>query len=398
MPGRAQAYNLAMLRLPPSRLLVATLVAVAALGVRAEHGAERSHASQEGLIVFASDRAKLNDGEIYSLAAGTQARDITRSLAGEHDLAVSPRGDLIAFWSDRSGFDRIYLAHGDGSAVRLVPGIGVGQTPTHQGDGGRLQFSGQGSLLIAGYSTGTTTNDYAIDTRSLAARLLPLCGFVVAPSPDGRLIACGRSGTGPVSVYDSAGRVRFRVPVSQPLWSSRGWLTGSPTAAAPQSLSSWSTSPVARSGTSTVCRSHGRRTEECWRSRAAPHCSSPIPAPPDPLGRSSGTAAAAGRRSAPTAASILTADVAASPCCCRSRADLPLPPPAPGAASGRPAGDSRISGRSRRVFRGPASHSPCSSPTRTAATRAWSDASRSTITASARCTGSRTGDACCSSP
>src|SRR4029077_12401259 len=125
--------NVAMLLPQRSRLLVAALIAVAVLGVRAERRAERSQASPTGLIVFASDRAKLNDGEIYSLTPGTQARDITRSLAGEHDLAVSPRGDLIAFWSDRSGFDRIYLAHGDGSGVRLIPGIGAGLTRTHQG-------------------------------------------------------------------------------------------------------------------------------------------------------------------------------------------------------------------------------------------------------------------------
>ena len=155
------------------RMLLATLVAVAALGLHAGRAADRSHASPAGLIVFASDRAKLNNGEIYSLAPGTQARDVTHSLAGEHDLAVAPRGDLIAFWSNRSGFDRVYLAHADGSRVRLVPGIAAGQTRTHQGNGARLQFAAGGSLLIAVFSIGNATHDYAIDPRTAAVRPLP---------------------------------------------------------------------------------------------------------------------------------------------------------------------------------------------------------------------------------
>jgi hypothetical protein len=51
--------------------------------------------------------------------------DVSRSLAADYGLAVAPVGDLIAFWSERSGADRLYLARSDGSHVRLrgaVPG------------------------------------------------------------------------------------------------------------------------------------------------------------------------------------------------------------------------------------------------------------------------------------
>ena len=167
--------------------------------------AERSHASPAGLIVFASDRAKLNDGEIYSLAPGTQARDVTRSLAGEHDLAVAPRGDLIAFWSDRSGFDRVYLAHADGSRRAPRPGDRLrARRRPHQGNGARLQFAAAAVRCSSPCSSiGNATRTTMRSIRAPpAVRPLPPCGFVVAPSPDGTLIACSRSGNGPVSVYD----------------------------------------------------------------------------------------------------------------------------------------------------------------------------------------------------
>src|SRR5258705_6582333 len=96
-------------RLPWPRALLATLLALSLAGAGAVHGAGSSHASASGLIVFASDRDKANPGEIYSLAPGSAPRDVSRSLAGDYGLAVAPVGDLIAFWSGRSGVDRVYL-------------------------------------------------------------------------------------------------------------------------------------------------------------------------------------------------------------------------------------------------------------------------------------------------
>src|SRR6476646_5676218 len=97
------------------RVLAAALLALCAVAVGGP-----SHAAPSGLIVFASDRDKGNPGEIYSLAPGRSPSDVSNSLASESDMAVDPVGDLIAFWSDRSGQGRVYLARSDGSHVRLV--------------------------------------------------------------------------------------------------------------------------------------------------------------------------------------------------------------------------------------------------------------------------------------
>ena len=207
-----------------------------------------SHASSPGLIVFASDRAKLNNGEIYSLAPGTQARDVTHSLAGEHDLAVAPRGDLIAFWSNRSGFDRVYLAHSDGSRVRLVA---RGSLRARRE---RIRATAPGSVSPRAARarrrasrSASCDRRLAIDVRPATARALPPCGVVLPPSPDGTLIACSRSGNGPVSVYDAAGtralqrsRTRGRDLVQPRL------ADGPPTSTTPGRSVGSSTRPVAR--------------------------------------------------------------------------------------------------------------------------------------------------------
>jgi Tol biopolymer transport system component len=236
------------MRRPPSRrVLAATLVALAALAAGSEAGAGASRSASPGVIVFASDRTKNNPGEIYSLAPGTAPRDVSRSLAGEHDLAVAPRGDRIAFWSDRTGFDRLYLSRSDGSRVRLVRGIGDEQSATDQGDGGQITFSSGAAMLVASFYAHNESHDFVIDPRTATAHLLPPCGSVIEPSPDGRLIACGRGGTGAIGVYDLAGRMRFKLPISTPIWSSRGLLTGSP-----------SSGPTRRGGSVVVVDESGR--------------------------------------------------------------------------------------------------------------------------------------------
>lgn len=128
------------------RVLAAALLALSAVAIVGP-----SHAAPPGLIVFASDRDKANPGEIYSLAAGRPPSDVSNSLASESDMAVDPVGELIAFWSDRSGQGRVYLARPDGSQVRLVRAVGAGAPlEAPQGDGGPpLIFTSDGSRLFA---------------------------------------------------------------------------------------------------------------------------------------------------------------------------------------------------------------------------------------------------------
>src|SRR4051812_46490808 len=99
--------------LPVPRVLLATLVALSVAGLGALRATHPSRAAAPGVIVFASDRAKAEPGEIFALAPGLAPRSVSRSLAADHGLAVAPVGDRIAFWSSRSGWDQIYLARAD---------------------------------------------------------------------------------------------------------------------------------------------------------------------------------------------------------------------------------------------------------------------------------------------
>src|SRR5450432_1663118 len=92
------------------RVLAVTLMAMCAVSLVGP-----SQAAAPGLIVFASDRDKSDPGEIYSLASGSAPRDVSNSLAAETELAVDPVGNVIAFWSDRSGQGQVYLSRSDGS-------------------------------------------------------------------------------------------------------------------------------------------------------------------------------------------------------------------------------------------------------------------------------------------
>ncbi len=206
------------------RLLGALLAAVLVAGGGAEPGSGSPRAEATGTIVFASDRAKFNPGEIYSLALGRPPRNVSRSLAGDYGLAVAPVGDRIAFWSGRTGTDRVYLARADGSHLRRVRARGGELLARTRGSGGALVFSADGTRLYA--TSYSSPGAYVVDTRRATARRVPACAGIARPSPDGTLVACGVDGKTIVSDLD--GRVRFTLPALNAVWSSRGWLTSAP--------------------------------------------------------------------------------------------------------------------------------------------------------------------------
>ena len=212
------------------RVLAAVLLALCAAAVGGP-----SHAAPSGLIVFASDRDKGNPGEIYSLAPGRSPSDVSNSLASESDMAVDPVGDLIAFWSDRSGQGRVYLARSDGSHVRLVRTVGAGAPLEQpQGNGGLpLGFTSDGSRLFAWLaitppSGATAWHDFVIDPVTATARAIPACPGIFDPAPDGKAIACRVRGR--ATIIDLAGHVRARLPGAYLVWSSGGLLAASTTA------------------------------------------------------------------------------------------------------------------------------------------------------------------------
>jgi Tol biopolymer transport system component len=178
-----------------------------------------------GQIVFASDRASANPGEIYALRPGAAPRNLSHSAYADVALATSPKGTAFAFWSDRAGPWRLMIAS-DGKALRSVV---VGGRAGAAYPPAPPVFSADGTQLLIPYlarDSITQRPQYAIArVRSGPARALRSeCGSPPALSPDGTLVACVRLGGDQVSVADLRGDVRFTAPGKNALWSAAGQL------------------------------------------------------------------------------------------------------------------------------------------------------------------------------
>ncbi len=203
------------------RLLLATALGAAAC---VASGAGVEAAAPSGEIVFASDRATANPGEIYALAPGRARRDLSRSPYADVALATSPTGRAFAFWSNRSGAWRLMLS-ADGRKIRSVA-VARGAGPSDPM--APPVFAAGGATALIPYSTPDAISQlpqYAVvSVRSGAVRRLDAtCGAAPALSPDGRLVACPGVRAG-VSVADVGGHVLFTVPGKTALWSPDGRL------------------------------------------------------------------------------------------------------------------------------------------------------------------------------
>ena len=205
---------------------IAVLGALAALALAV--GAAGGAPANDGLLVFASNRAENLFSEIYGVNAdGSGRRNLSRDLHADDSVQVSPRGDAIAFVSDRTGFPAVYVAQPDGSRLRRLT--------TRLGRGSDLRLSELawsptgGRLLVhatwvrrSRYESGL----YVVGLRGGRARRVVNEDFLQAAwSPDGSRIAYG-AGRGPatplddvVRVIDRSGRRLWTRPGASPLWS-----------------------------------------------------------------------------------------------------------------------------------------------------------------------------------
>jgi Tol biopolymer transport system component/serine/threonine protein kinase len=174
-------------------------------------------------IAFMSDRT--GNDEIWVMNAdGSQAANLTNHPAADYGPAWSPDGRRIAFGSDRDGSWDLYVMNSDGSGLaRVTTGAAFDHMPSWSADGSRLAFMSDrdGNLEIYAVNVGggglaRLTNDPAVD-------VLP------AWSPAGGQIAfqSGRSGNDEIWVMNADGSgarnlTNHPAPDWGPAWSPDG--------------------------------------------------------------------------------------------------------------------------------------------------------------------------------
>ena len=211
----------------PARRWVPFVTAVAIAACAATAGAAQHAGGPAGEIVFTSERATANPGEIFALVPGKAVRSLSRSPWADAGLATSPQGRAYAYWSNRAGPWRLLIAP-DGGRVRSLVIAGA-QGPEPLPAPPPPVFSADGSRLLISYlprDSVTQHLEYAeADARSGPARRLGIsCEQAPRLSPDGKLIACVVTGTEQVSVSDLNGHEVFAVPGAGALWSPDGRL------------------------------------------------------------------------------------------------------------------------------------------------------------------------------
>ena len=181
-------------------------------------------------IVFQTNRNLTPGGGVpqYDLYVinvdGTAETRITTDTTNEAQPAWSPKGNRIAFVSDRDGNNEIYLMDPDGGAVtRLTNDAASDEQPTWSPDGGKIAFvslrTGNAEIFVmdtTGANLVNLTNNGAAD-------------FVPAWSPDGTKIAFHSNRAGNFAVFvmnaDGSNAVQLSnasVPDELPAWSPDG--------------------------------------------------------------------------------------------------------------------------------------------------------------------------------
>ncbi len=137
-------------------------------------------------------------GDLYSLpVSGGQARQLTRGMAFDAQPAAAPDGRRIAFVSDRSGAENLWIADLDGRNARQVTtrdDDAVLTSPAWSADGRALFVSrsradlGAYELHRADVATGEMSLLVPVKASSEQARADWSSALGAAPSPDGRFL------------------------------------------------------------------------------------------------------------------------------------------------------------------------------------------------------------------
>jgi Tol biopolymer transport system component len=168
-----------------------------------------------GTIVVSADRRPALDGEIYRLDLDGRRVDLSRSPYADTAPFVSPDGKQVAFLSDRSGRQSLYVVGSDGSGLtRISPALPQTLVPQPIG---WLPDSRRFLVVTTTLSNPKNINSpvavleaYAKGRAPQALARVPGLGSILDPvaSPDGRLVAFGG---GAVRAVTTSGRPAFTI-------------------------------------------------------------------------------------------------------------------------------------------------------------------------------------------
>jgi TolB protein len=94
-------------------------------------------------LAFDSQRGEENMMQLFAMRAdGSELRQLTAHRSNSGQPRWAPRGSRILFASDRGGWAQLYVANGDGSAVRVLTHEGSNQFGAWSPDGMHVVFEG----------------------------------------------------------------------------------------------------------------------------------------------------------------------------------------------------------------------------------------------------------------
>ena len=214
------------MRWPPAlRVFAATLVALAVLGFGSLAPGGRIARNLAGADRV---RERPREGQPRRDLLARARRRAARHLAhpgAEHGLAVAPVAIRSRSGATGAATTRCTSPAPTGPRLRLVRGLGDSAAPSRFAPGWCADLLGRRLVARRGALQGSHQRRLRDRRATGDRRAIRRCGGVLQPSPDGKLLACSVHGS--TSVLDIAGHLRFTLPYSGVIWSSRGWLTAS---------------------------------------------------------------------------------------------------------------------------------------------------------------------------